>query len=81
MDLKTYLSELARQQFGEHLVGVDFWGPMGGDDMMGEVILKTDLDANQVLMLLRTIHQKVKDKGWRVTLGWIVDNSSLIQTT
>lgn len=78
MDLKTYLSELAQQQFGEHLVGVDFWGPIDGDDMMGELILNTDLDIDQVLPLLHTIHQKIKDRGWHVTLGWIVDNSSPI---
>lgn len=75
MKLEEYLLELAQQQFGENLVGIDFFGPFDGDDMMGELILTTDPGYKEVAEKLFDIYKQVEDRGWSVSLGWIVDGA------
>ena len=75
MELKEYIIQLAKQQFGDFLAGVDFWGPIEGDDMMGELILSTELDDDEVLEKLHSIHRQTREHVWRVTLGWVANNT------
>jgi len=71
-----FVMQLAKQQFGENLVGIDFWGPFDGDDLIGELILAVDLPEQDALDRLGGIYIKVEDMGWTVSLGWIVDSTA-----
>ena len=71
-----FVMQLAKQQFGENLVGIDFWGPFDGDDLIGELILAVDLPEQDALDRLGEIYTKVEDMGWTVSLGWIVDSTA-----
>ena len=74
--VEEFVMQLAKEQFGENLVGVDFWGAFDGDDLIGEIILAADLPEQSALDKLGEIYNKVEDMGWTVSLGWIVDNTA-----
>jgi hypothetical protein len=40
MEVKDCIFKLAKEEFGNSFVDVDFFGPYDGEDMMGEVIMK-----------------------------------------
>jgi hypothetical protein len=74
--VEEFVMQLAKEQFGENLVDVDFWGAFDGDDLIGEIILAADLPEQNALDKLGEIYNKVEDMGWTVSLGWIVDNTA-----
>ena len=72
--VEEFVMQLAKQQFGENLVGVDFWGPFGVDDLIGELVLAADMPERDALDKFGKIYSKVEYMGWTVSLGWIVDS-------
>jgi hypothetical protein len=74
--VEEFVMQLAKQQFGENLLGVDFWGPFDGDDLIGEIILATDLPEQDALDKFGEIYNQIEDMGWTVSLGWIVDSTA-----
>jgi hypothetical protein len=81
MKLEEYLFELAQQQFGENLVGIDFFGPFDGDDLMGELILAKDIGYQEAAEKLFEIYRQVEYRGWSVSLGWIADGNTAQQNS
>ncbi|MBC8233526.1 hypothetical protein H8E77_28590 [bacterium] len=73
MDVKEYVWDLAKKEFGEILVDIDFWGPLEGEDMMGEFVLAQYIDDDEFMKKLIAIDNKAKDAGWRICFDYTVD--------
>ena len=73
MDVKECVWELAKNEFGEILVDIDFWGPLEGEDMMGEFVLAQYIDDDEFMKKLIAIDNKAKDAGWRICFDYTVN--------
>jgi len=74
MDVRSAIRELAEREFGDRIADVDFWGPLEGEDMMGELVLKPGLTDDEIYERLDRIYRSAGDKGWRVLLDWVSAN-------
>ena len=74
MDVKECVWELAKKEFGENLMDIDFWGPLEGEDMMGEFVLAQNIDDNEFMKKLIVIDNKAKDAGWRICFDYTVNS-------
>jgi hypothetical protein len=74
--VEEYIIELAKKEFGENLIDVDFLLPLdGGEDANAEIILREEEDDEEVTEKLARIYFTVRKKGFFVPVSWVIDNS------
>ncbi len=76
MDVKEVIKKLAEREFGNMVVNIDFWGPLDGEDMMGELALNPALSEDEVYERLDRIDREASQQGWRVALDWVWNGAS-----
>lgn len=73
MDVKECLWELGREHLGELLVDIDFFGPLEGEDMIGEFVVRDSVTPENLDERVDLISTAAEKQGWRVCLAWVMD--------
>ena len=74
MDVKELTTHLLKQEFGDYILEVKYWGPYEEEDICADVVLKERL-ADWVDKSYR-IYSKLLDEGFDVLIGYdVLDDS------